>query len=195
MTLGSAPLTSRAGSGEATGATEGVPPRPVGEAPSVGDRGRVRTDGPVPPRRRSGRPPRGPGRPSPRPRGPRLPRAAPNQRRPPEPLGPATAHVDAFAPGRLIEALRRPVPVLGDRPDERSEFGVVGRRRGVLARGQISFHGVTSRFNGRRPGRCRHRLGVAGDAVASRSRSVLWARLRIDPTLPGLVRRNDPISA
>ena len=126
MTLGSSPFTSRAGSGEPAGTAEGVPPRPVGDAPSVGvvdgldpmipfRPGEVRKTAPMA-RTTVAATARTPASAEPADPAPTTGAA-----------GRAAAHLDAFAPGRLVESLRGPVPVLGDGPDEGAELGVVGR--------------------------------------------------------------------
>ena len=126
MTLGSLPFTSRAGSGEPPGTAEGVPPRPVGDAPSVGvvdgldpmvpfRPGEVRKTAPIARTTvaATASTPASAIAPDPAP-------AAGAARR-------AAARLDTLAPGRLVEALRWSVPVLGHRPDEGAEFGIVRR--------------------------------------------------------------------
>ena len=100
----------------------------------------------------------------------------------------ATSAPDAVAPGHLVEPLRRHPPVVGDargrapRPRRRRAASRVGAE---VRSGSI---GTPRVIGAARRGRAAL-IVQGGGSAASRSRRVAWARLRIEPTLPGLVRR------
>ena len=194
MTLGTLPLTSRAGSGEPPGTAEGVPPRPVGDAPSVGV-----VDGldPMVPFRLGEVRNTAPSASTTVAATASTPASAirPIQRRPPEPprrSGGSRRRARARSAGRAAVAVgASPRPRLGRARRVRHRRAVRRRRRvgsDLVPSGHLGVQRTAPRAMS-------SSVAAAGDAVASRSRSVLWARLRMDPTLPGLVRRNEPISA
>ena len=135
---------------------------------------------------RSARPRRTRRRPWPRPpRRPRRPawRDQPRRRRP-------APSVDAVPPGRLVESLRRQPPVVDA---SRGRAPPAGRRRawrGVRRVRSVSRVIGSPRSSGRAALGAVRSVGGRRRIHVRRTRSVAWARLRIEPTLPGLVRRN-----